>query len=44
VLAKLFDWIAGERPRVDDDAPIAKAMNYVGRNDTSHAPEANAAA
>jgi transposase len=29
VLARLFDWIAAERPRVNDDAPIAKAMNYV---------------
>lgn len=29
VLAKLFDWIAIERPRVDDDAPTAKAMNYI---------------
>jgi transposase len=29
VIDKLFAWIADERPKVDDDAPIAKAMNYV---------------
>lgn len=29
VIDKLYAWIAAERPQVDDDAPIAKAMNYV---------------
>jgi hypothetical protein len=29
VIDRLYAWIADERPRVDDDAPIAKAMNYV---------------
>lgn len=28
VLDRLYAWIAAERPKVDDDAPIAKAMNY----------------
>jgi len=28
VIDKLYAWIAAERPRVDDDVPIAKAMNY----------------
>ncbi len=29
VIERLYAWIAAERPKVDDDAPIAKAMNYV---------------
>lgn len=29
VIDKLYAWIAHERPNVDDDAPIAKAMNYL---------------
>lgn len=29
VIDRLYAWIAAERPNVDDDAPIAKAMNYV---------------
>lgn len=29
VIDKLYSWIAAERPKVDDDSPIAKAMNYV---------------
>ncbi|MGC3997730.1 MAG: IS66 family transposase [Anaeromyxobacter sp.] len=29
VIEKLYAWMAAERPRVDDDAPIAKAMNYI---------------
>jgi len=29
VIDKLYAWIAAERPKVDDEAPIAKAMNYV---------------
>ena len=28
VIDRLYAWIAAERPRVDDDMPIAKAMNY----------------
>lgn len=29
VIDKLYAWIAAERPLVDDDSPIAKAMNYI---------------
>lgn len=29
VIDKLYAWIAEERPKVDDDAPVAKAMNYL---------------
>lgn len=29
VIDKLYAWIAAERPKVDDQAPIAKAMNYL---------------
>jgi hypothetical protein len=32
VIDKLYAWIAAERPKVDDDAPIAKAMNYVANH------------
>jgi transposase len=28
-LDKLYQWIALERPRVIDDSPVAKAMNYL---------------
>jgi transposase len=34
VIDKLYAWIAAERPQVDDDAPIAKAMNYVVNHKT----------
>ncbi|HEY4752849.1 MAG TPA: IS66 family transposase, partial [Candidatus Limnocylindrales bacterium] len=34
VIDKLYAWIAAERPKVDDDAPIAKAMNYVVNHKT----------
>jgi hypothetical protein len=29
VLAKLYNWIAVERPKLVDDTPLAKAMNYL---------------
>jgi transposase len=29
VIDKLYAWIAAERPKVADEAPIAKAMNYL---------------
>ena len=29
VIDKLYTWIAAERPKVPDEAPIAKAMNYL---------------
>lgn len=29
VIDRLYAWIEAERPKVEDDAPIAKAMNYV---------------
>jgi transposase len=29
VIDKLYDWIAAEKPKVADEAPIAKAMNYI---------------
>jgi len=29
VIDKLYAWIAAERPKVPDEAPIAKAMNYL---------------
>ena len=29
VIDKLYSWIKAERPKVADDAPIAKAMNYL---------------
>lgn len=29
ILEKLYRWIADERPKVIDEAPIAKAMNYL---------------
>jgi len=29
VLAKLYNWIAAERPKLVDDSPLAKAMNYL---------------
>lgn len=29
VIDKLYAWIAAERPKVDDETPIAKAMNYI---------------
>lgn len=29
MIDQLYAWIAAERSKVDDDAPIAKAMNYV---------------
>jgi transposase len=29
VLRRLFEWIAQERPRVIDESPLAKAMNYL---------------
>ena len=29
VVEKLYAWVAAERSKVDDEAPIAKAMNYV---------------
>lgn len=32
VIDKLYAWITAERPKVDDDAPIAKAMNYVANH------------
>ena len=32
VIDKLYAWVAAERQKVDDDAPIAKAMNYVANH------------
>lgn len=32
VIDKLYAWIAAERPKVADEAPIAKAMNYLVNN------------
>ena len=29
VIDRLYAWIAAERPKVDDETPIAKAMNYL---------------
>ena len=29
VLAKLYNWIAAERPKLVDESPLAKAMNYL---------------
>lgn len=29
VLAKLYDWITAERPKLVDESPLAKAMNYL---------------
>jgi transposase len=29
VLSKFYQWIAEQRPRLADDSPLAKAMNYV---------------
>ncbi len=29
VIDKLYEWIAAERPKVDGETPIAKAMNYI---------------
>lgn len=29
VIDRFYSWLEAERPKVDDDAPIAKAMNYV---------------
>lgn len=34
VIDKLYAWIDAERPKVEDDAPIAKAMNYVANHRT----------
>ena len=29
ILAKLYNWIAAERPKLVDESPLAKAMNYL---------------
>ena len=29
ILKRLYQWIAQERPRVVDESPVAKAMNYL---------------
>lgn len=29
ILAKLYNWIVAERPKLVDDSPFAKAMNYL---------------
>ena len=29
ILAKLYNWIAAERPKLIDESPLAKAMNYL---------------